>query len=328
MADSPFVMSGRQSSSSSIPIPRAASSPAHAIDALIPYSLSPNQTRIRLPSLSSQHDQRRASLGRTGGLISSSISPARSISHFHNSPAAARVFQPRIVRADPSRSPENAVQQQRARRMSATSGAGAGVRGTSASRSSLYSTTPYVRPSYLSHSSFKHLLVDEAPRGRPDDYSAYTEPIPTGSLRRISHSPSSEDSEEEESVSSPPQEAQPPLPSNSATITNPDSPLLTLPTRWGEAPRQTVLSVSQDGRELSFQGPPNSSPEKKEAASARTNYPIPAACGIYYYEVEIINKGSANKGYFDSLHLVIFFLYSSLALSPLVISVWGLQDEM
>jgi len=29
----------------------------------------------------------------------------------------------------------------------------------------------------------------------------------------------------------------------------------------------------------------------KDAASIRTNYPIPPSCGIYYFEVKIISKG-------------------------------------
>ena len=30
----------------------------------------------------------------------------------------------------------------------------------------------------------------------------------------------------------------------------------------------------------------------KEAAAVRTNCPMPRVCGIYYYEVEIIDKGA------------------------------------
>lgn len=39
----------------------------------------------------------------------------------------------------------------------------------------------------------------------------------------------------------------------------------------------------------------------KDAAAARANYPVPPACGIYYYEVEILQKG--NKGYVPCLIL-------------------------
>ena len=42
-----------------------------------------------------------------------------------------------------------------------------------------------------------------------------------------------------------------------------------------------------------FEGPPCAG--DKEAAAARANYAVPPACGIYYYEVEILQKGS--KGY-------------------------------
>lgn len=33
----------------------------------------------------------------------------------------------------------------------------------------------------------------------------------------------------------------------------------------------------------------------RESAAARANEPVPPACGIYYYEVEILHKGG--KGY-------------------------------
>jgi len=42
-----------------------------------------------------------------------------------------------------------------------------------------------------------------------------------------------------------------------------------------------------------LQGPGN--PAEKEAAAARANFPIPPACGIYYYEVQILDKGA--RGY-------------------------------
>ncbi|TDL28944.1 SPRY-domain-containing protein [Rickenella mellea] len=70
-------------------------------------------------------------------------------------------------------------------------------------------------------------------------------------------------------------------------------PILRLPTRWSEQDRHASITVSVDGRELHFHGPTNTG--DKEAAAARTNHPIPPACGIFYYEVEILNKGQ--KGY-------------------------------
>lgn len=36
---------------------------------------------------------------------------------------------------------------------------------------------------------------------------------------------------------------------------------------------------------------PGSGKSHNDAASVRTNYAIPAACGLYYFEVKIISKG-------------------------------------
>lgn len=60
-----------------------------------------------------------------------------------------------------------------------------------------------------------------------------------------------------------------------------------LPTCWSDQDRHNLLNVSLNGRELSYQG---TSCGDKDAAAARTIHPIPPACGIYYYEVEILGK--------------------------------------
>ncbi|KJA29365.1 hypothetical protein HYPSUDRAFT_50788 [Hypholoma sublateritium FD-334 SS-4] len=77
----------------------------------------------------------------------------------------------------------------------------------------------------------------------------------------------------------------------------PQDKILKLPTRWSDQDRNTHLSVSPDGRDLSYQGPSTNS--EKDAAAARTLHHIPPACGIYYYEVEITakdQKAFAGKG--------------------------------
>ena len=87
--------------------------------------------------------------------------------------------------------------------------------------------------------------------------------------------------------------------------------MLKLPTRWSEQVRHQSLSVSGDGRELTFNGAylvahihlfslvryagPSSTGDR-EAAAARTDHPIPPACGIFYYEVEIVSKGQKGCG--------------------------------
>ncbi|KAL1739540.1 concanavalin A-like lectin/glucanase domain-containing protein [Schizophyllum fasciatum] len=64
-----------------------------------------------------------------------------------------------------------------------------------------------------------------------------------------------------------------------------DDAVLKLPSRWSEQMRHPLLAVSADGRELSYEG--ISCSGEREAAAARTNVPIPPACGIYYYEGHI-----------------------------------------
>ncbi|KAG8907592.1 hypothetical protein FRB99_003516 [Tulasnella sp. 403] len=74
----------------------------------------------------------------------------------------------------------------------------------------------------------------------------------------------------------------------------PEEESFVLPTRWNEGDRHASIQISADGRELTFLGS-QGSVDKEEAASARTNHPIPSICGVYYYEVRILNKG--NKGH-------------------------------
>ncbi|EJD04459.1 SPRY-domain-containing protein [Fomitiporia mediterranea MF3/22] len=74
----------------------------------------------------------------------------------------------------------------------------------------------------------------------------------------------------------------------SVTPANSDS-IIHLPTRWNDQDKNKYLHISEDGRNLSFHGPTQQG--EKEAAAARANHPIPPACGIYYYEVTILDKG-------------------------------------
>lgn len=60
-----------------------------------------------------------------------------------------------------------------------------------------------------------------------------------------------------------------------------------LPTRWNEDDKWTGLEVIGDGTELRFSGVCKTS---DEAASIRTDYPIPIECGIYYFEITIMSK--------------------------------------
>lgn len=111
------------------------------------------------------------------------------------------------------------------------------------------------------------------------------------------------DSDEDSNIS-PPRElpsAPPPPPISQDQV-------LRLPTRWSDHFRNALLTVSGDGRDLTYHGASCSG--DRDAAAARTIHPIPPACGIYYYEVDILSKGQ--KG-----HISIGFAARDVKLSRL-----------
>ncbi|KAG6869046.1 hypothetical protein C0993_004719 [Termitomyces sp. T159_Od127] len=213
------------------------------------------------------------------------------------------VYEPRVVRvggeashsADATCGPSTSPS--RLRRTST------GVRGTSASRSPLSHTASppqsapvaFPRPSYLEYSALRHMLHTDALPSLPPSRKV---DIPTCE----SHSSSSMLDSDEESNASPPRE----FPSTPQP-TLPQTRILRLPTRWSDQYRHRHLSVSADGRDLTYHGTSHplglleltlttchkgpSCIGERDAAAARTVQSIPPACGIYYYETEIISKG-------------------------------------
>jgi len=67
-----------------------------------------------------------------------------------------------------------------------------------------------------------------------------------------------------------------------------DDGLNPLPAKWNEADKFPGLEIQGDGLELRYMGQVNK--HDHEAAAARADHPIPPQCGIYYYEVTILNK--------------------------------------
>ncbi|CAF0758366.1 unnamed protein product [Brachionus calyciflorus] len=61
-----------------------------------------------------------------------------------------------------------------------------------------------------------------------------------------------------------------------------------LPRQWSTDHKFQSLTLSHDNLRVTYKGPGKT---HKDAASVRTDYPIPASCGIYYFEVKIISKG-------------------------------------
>ncbi|KAF9072663.1 concanavalin A-like lectin/glucanase domain-containing protein [Rhodocollybia butyracea] len=90
------------------------------------------------------------------------------------------------------------------------------------------------------------------------------------------------DSDDDSNISPPPREP------TVISVASPD-PILKLPTRWSYEYRHPSLNLSENGRELTFQGA-NCNGDR-DAAAARSVQPIPPACGVYYFEVEIHSKG-------------------------------------
>lgn len=64
--------------------------------------------------------------------------------------------------------------------------------------------------------------------------------------------------------------------------------LAPLPSRWSEQDKYPGLDIMNDGQDLKYSG--SASKADIEAASVRTDFGMPLACGIYYFEVEIKQK--------------------------------------
>ena len=116
---------------------------------------------------------------------------------------------------------------------------------------------PFQRPAYLEHSSLKYLLQTEFPPLLPlgryghdlrvlnDDQNSRNVAHPYPRRRRTPLIES-----DDEGPFTPPRE----LPLLYPPSGNNLSPVLRLPTRWSDQDRHLSLSVSQDGRELTFVG--------------------------------------------------------------------------
>ncbi|KAH7930594.1 SPRY-domain-containing protein [Leucogyrophana mollusca] len=211
-----------------------------------------------------------------------------------------RTYEPRVIRADIAHNPDatcpstTSVSPSRTRRPSASA---SGLRAPSVQRSSVslpgpssMPSAPFPRPTYLDYSALRHLLhTDDSPllpQARKVE-AMVVRPDPSHAGRRIIRSPSSDSDDEDQSSS-----REPPS-TTSAPLTS--SPILRLPTRWCDEFRHSLLSVSSDGRDLTYHGTPSTG--DKDPGAARTMHHVPPACGIYYYEVEITSNSKGSKGF-------------------------------
>ncbi|CAF3601539.1 unnamed protein product [Rotaria sp. Silwood1] len=61
-----------------------------------------------------------------------------------------------------------------------------------------------------------------------------------------------------------------------------------LPSKWSSKEKASPLALQQNNLLVTYKGPGKS---HKDAASVRSDHPIPPLTGIYYYEIKIISKG-------------------------------------
>jgi hypothetical protein len=65
-----------------------------------------------------------------------------------------------------------------------------------------------------------------------------------------------------------------------------------LPRCWSTKDKFNFIGLSQNNLRVQYKGNGKS---HKEASSVRATHPIPASCGIYYFEVKIVSKGKIIK---------------------------------
>ncbi|KAI0005403.1 hypothetical protein BJV74DRAFT_804156 [Russula compacta] len=260
--------------SSSVSIPRP---PLPSLEDLM-SAVSPTNTRIISPPTSSIHRQQSASFPSGSG---SGSGPSRSpvfpriirANNASGSPPAQSTTT--SSRADVACTPPLSNSPTRTRRPSAgplnlhppslhRPGSHSHSTLTSPHLALHQSPPPFPRPTYLELSSLRHLLQTELPPNLPP--SRYTQSTIYPFVPRPQHTSVTpaliDDSDAESTTASPPPGLPPSPPPASATAKSlsetvtlvSSSPVFRLPTRWSEQDRHPYLSVSPDGRELTYHG--------------------------------------------------------------------------
>ena len=117
---------------------------------------------------------------------------------------------------------------------------------------------PFPRPSYLEHSALRYCIQSEPSSGVPPDLYRFDHlhagAAATSSRRSrdVSPPPHEMESDEESNISTGDRDRSAPPPR--LVSRKPEDAILHLPTRWSDGDRCPSLSVSVDGRELTFHG--------------------------------------------------------------------------
>lgn len=72
-----------------------------------------------------------------------------------------------------------------------------------------------------------------------------------------------------------------------------DDQIAPWPTRWNDSDKYPQLDIEDGGRSAKFTG--GTQKTHDEAASVRSDHPMPRQCGIYYYEVTVMSKGKDGR---------------------------------
>jgi len=267
-------MNSRPSRSSSIPIPRSpSSSTSRNIESLISIPFSSPTRHLhptsQSPSTRPVTEPRRVGVvdgSRPGVSSNVSVSPirptARSVSLVSTLPVrppSRTPFEPRVVRgsgievasaADPDCVAQPATIHPRRTSISHTR-----ISGTQRPIVPLHvvaRTTPvaFPRPAYLDHSSLRHLLQTEPPSLPIPSRMVEVTPGTTTRHQNFPSTMSPSSDNDDDGLATPPPQARP---TPRATLVSMDQPLK-LPTRWSEQDRHQNLSVSPDGRDLTYHG--------------------------------------------------------------------------
>ncbi|KAF6766434.1 ran-binding protein 10 [Ephemerocybe angulata] len=251
-------MASRPSRVSSIPIPMPPSNTRSIENAI---SIPSSRTRISSSSFATSPPSLTRSVPRSSSSSRTSV---------------RLPYEPRVIRGAPAQPSEYCPPTLSAGQGRRASTSGYPGRPTPRMSSSSHADQPavvlapetFARPAYLDHSTFRDALHSELSFAIPRKDASTPAPAMT---------PSTTDSDDESST--PPRRVQAPsTPSLPANVFN-------LPTKWSVTDRSTHLTISQDGRDLTY-----ASNGDKDGASARTDVPVPPACGTYYYEVEVRSK--------------------------------------
>ncbi|KPM44768.1 hypothetical protein AK830_g1819 [Neonectria ditissima] len=68
-----------------------------------------------------------------------------------------------------------------------------------------------------------------------------------------------------------------------------DDSLASLPSKWNKDDQWGGIEIQPDGLSIKYVGPKNQHDRDHEACAVRANNYMPAQCGIYYYEVQILS---------------------------------------